>query len=384
MKLKDQHAAALKAAKDIVDAARKAGRTSLTESERQQVDAHLAKADELRPLIEKAEEDSAIFRRLEDGFGSRGSKHQRFDARNAVVKAVGDFVSRKAIATGTNEVAPAGLVVAEPIPLGRVAQDLLSVIPTEALEVPPTFAYVRQTMRTNNAAAVAAGGTKPTSVYNTQRIEDRLRVIAHMSEPIDKYWLEDLPGLRTFVGDELGFGLNVAVENQVLNGDGVGENMTGMLAVSGIQTQAFSTDMFETLRKALTKVQLLGGRDVVIALHPTDWEAMDLVRVGTTNQFLVGSTVRQSVTGGEVSAPTGSSALLSWGIPVVLSNAVPVGTGVVFDRSAVGLRTDRAIELAWDASTGFSKNQLFARCEGRFGLIIRNPSLIVEADLTAA
>jgi hypothetical protein len=87
---------------------------------------------------------------------------------------------------------------------------------------------------------------------------------------------------------------------------------------------------------------------------------------------LIWVTVRQSVNGGEVSAPTGSSYVLSWGVPVVLSNAVPVGTGVVFDVSAVALRTDRAIELAWRASTGSSKNELTARCEGRFGLIIRN------------
>lgn len=379
MNLKDQHDAAIKAARDIVDRAKAAGRTALTNDERAAVDGHLAKADDINGQIEGAD----IFRQLDVGTG-RGSKHQRFDARGAVAKAVGDFVSRKSIATGTNEVAPAGLVTAEPIPLGRVTQDLLAVIPTEELTSPPTFAYVRQTLRTNNAAVVAAGGTKPTSVYNTQRIEDRLRVVAHLSEPIDKYWLEDLPGLRTFVGDELGFGLNVAVENQVLNGDGTGENMTGMLQVSGIQSQAFSTDQFETLRKALTKVHLLGGREPVIVLHPTDWEAMDLTRVGTTNQFLVGSTVRQSVNGGEVSAPTGSSYLLSWGVPVVLSNAVPVGTGVVFDVAAVALRTDRAIELAWDASTGFAKNELTARCEGRFGLIVRNPSLVVAADLLAA
>lgn len=383
MNLRDQHEAALKAARAIVDAARKEGRTALTDAERAKVNEHLAKADQLAEQIKDAEEGAELFRRLE-GRNGYGSKHQRFDARKSVVQAVGDFVSRKAIATGTNEVAPAGLVATEPIPLGRVAHDLLSVIPTEELASPPTFSYVRQTMRTNNATAVATGSIKPTSIYQTQRIEDRLRVIAHLSEPIDKYWLEDLPGLRTFVADELGYGLNVAVENQVLNGDGTGENMTGMLNISGIQSQAFSTDMFETLRKALTKVQLLGAREAIIVLHPTDWEAMDLVRVGTTNQFLVGSTVRQSVSGAEVSAPTGSSALLSWGIPVVLSNAVTPGTGVVFDPSAVGLRTDRAIELAWDASTGFAKNELIARCEGRFGLIVRNPALIVEADLTAA
>lgn len=48
----------------------------------------------------------------------------------------------------------------------------------------------------------------------------------------------------------------------------------------------------------------------------------------------------------------------------MLSNAVSVGAGVVFDVSDVALRTDRSIKLTWDPAPGFAKNELTARCEG--------------------
>jgi hypothetical protein len=53
------------------------------------------------------------------------------------------------------------------------------------------YAYLRQSVRTNNAAIVAEGAAKPTSVYSVVRVENSLQVIAHLSEGIPRYWLLD-------------------------------------------------------------------------------------------------------------------------------------------------------------------------------------------------
>ena len=45
--------------------------------------------------------------------------------------------------------------------LGKPALSLLDVIPVVQQAI-PKFAYMRQTVRTNNAAVVAAGALKPT------------------------------------------------------------------------------------------------------------------------------------------------------------------------------------------------------------------------------
>ena len=129
-------------------------------------------------------------------------------------------------------------------PLGRVAQGLLEVLPTQA-HSQPEYAYLRQTTRTNNAAVVPEGTVKPTSVYSVVRVEQSLVVVAHLSEGIPRYWLLDWVALEQFVDNELTFGLQLAVEAKVL---------TDINATSGIQTQSYATSVLTTLRKGLTKL----------------------------------------------------------------------------------------------------------------------------------
>ena len=69
---------------------------------------------------------------------------------------------------------------------------------------------MRQTRRTNNAAVVAEGAVKPTSVYSVERVEDKLDVIAHLSEGVPRYWFVDTAALQGFLANELDYGLRMA------------------------------------------------------------------------------------------------------------------------------------------------------------------------------
>lgn len=91
---------------------------------------------------------------------------------------------------------------------------------------------MKQTTRENNAAPAARGAVKPTSAFGLEPVEGRLRVIAHVSEPLDKYTLADGPSLVSFVELEMVDGLHAAVEAQLLAGDGVGENLRGLANTS--------------------------------------------------------------------------------------------------------------------------------------------------------
>ena len=91
----------------------------------------------------------------------------------------------------------------DPVALGQPALSLLDVVPV-VQHATPEFAYLRQTVRTNNAAVVAEGATKPTSVYSVNRVEQSLVVVAHLSEGIPRYWLLDSSALEQFVASELG------------------------------------------------------------------------------------------------------------------------------------------------------------------------------------
>ena len=173
---------------------------------------------------------------------------------------------------GTKALAPSGAAVvgqefqADPVALGQVATGLLDLLPV-LQHTTAEYAYLRQTTRTNNAAVVAEGATKPTSVYSVTRIEQSLAVVAHLSEGIPRYWLLDNGALEMFVENELTFGLQVAVEAKVL---------TDVNATSGIQTQAYSTSVLTTLRKGLTNLETAGYAAGAIVLHPSDWEGVEL------------------------------------------------------------------------------------------------------------
>lgn len=137
------------------------------------------------------------------------------------------------------------------------------------------YRYLRQTTQTNNAAPVAPGALKPTSVFGLVPVDGRLRVIAHVSEAIDKYVLQDGPSLTQFVQMEMVDGLHRAVEAQLLSGTGLGENIAGLAAVSGIQAQALAGDKILTARSAITKVEVLGFTPSFFVLAPADWEAVE-------------------------------------------------------------------------------------------------------------
>lgn len=377
---------ALVAAKRIITNAKTAGR-SLTDSERQTVQSKMDEAEALLPQIKQAREDHELREKLSAAFRGDAPANGagRFSAKSAAEPLARQMnpAGLKALAPSGIEIAPAGLTERRPVELGRVGTSLLDAIPVQVLRDPPTFSYLKQTTRTNNAAPVADGATKPTSIYGVQRVEDRLRVIAHLSEPVPKFWLEDSNDLRSFLESELAYGLDLAVERQVLAGDGAGENLRGLLNTSGIQLQSWSVDGYETIRRALTKLQVAGTTEPVVALSPLDFEAMNLVR-STTGEFIATDAAFTSGTGGGASVPIGPPLPVAWGARVVLSTALTAGQGLVFDSSAVQLYTDGKVGVEWDSSTGFDRNEVHARFEGRFGLAVKRPLSVVSVDMSAA
>ena len=72
-----------------------------------------------------------------------------------------------------------------------------------------------------------------------------------------------------------------------ITGSGSGENFRGILNVSGVQAQAFATDIPTTVRKAITKVRVTGKSAVTgILMNPSDVETVDLMKESGTGRFM--------------------------------------------------------------------------------------------------
>lgn len=318
------------------------------------------------------------------GNRSTGSASKAFGANtgtswgDAVVKASSPDGHFKALlAVGSTAVSVP--LAPEPVRPGERVEFLRQLIPVERDSV-GLFSYLRQTTRTNAAAVVAPGALKPTSIYTLTRVDDRVRVIAHKSEPIPRQDIDDAALLSQFIEMEMRYGLDLALDTEIMTGDGTGEHFLGILAAtSGVQTQAWSTNLLTTLRKSITNLQEDSLTPDGFVLHPADWERVELA-ADTAGQFIAGSPATQA------GPPIDPVARRLWGIPVLVSNAVTAGVGVVGDfkgSSRLWVREEARIDWSENVDDDFAHNLVRFRCEGRFGFGLLRPTGFVSIDLTA-
>jgi HK97 family phage major capsid protein len=228
-------------------------------------------------------------------------------------------------------------------------------------------------------------------VYQFDRVQDHARVIAHLSEPIPRQDLSDAPLLQSFIQSEMFFGLEQALEAQILNGDGVGENLTGLAHTAGIQTVPLvgsgnDYDLIVTLRRAITRLDANGLEGTGWVLNPSDYEAIELL--ATTDGALVLQGAGQTV-------PIDRAARRLWGLPVVCSVSCPVGVAWLADwTGSTKLYVREDARLDWSENTfdpnalgagvgasDFARNMIRFRAEGRFGFAVTRPSGVVRVAL---
>jgi len=153
---------------------------------------------------------------------------------------------------------------------------------------------IRQTGYTNNAAVVpertAADGVSPatggpTDVYGLKPKSDLaltpvtypLATIAHIMY-VHKQTLADEPRMRGLIDRELVDGIKMVEDEQILYGDGVGDNLTGIINTPGIQTYTGSSadPLTAQIRRAITKATLAYFNPSGVVIHPLDWEDLEL------------------------------------------------------------------------------------------------------------
>jgi HK97 family phage major capsid protein len=326
-----------------------------------------------------AAEGTYDFPRPGDGPGSRRSAVERAPVApspwtGALLRAAPELAGGLRASVGSFTM-PA-ILAPRVVELGR--RNLLAAIPVEPVEG-PTFSFLRQTVRTNNAAAVPVAGLKPTSVVTFQQVNDEVSTIATLSEPIPRQYLEDYGALREWIEEDFAYLVLDAIERQVLAGDGTGANLTGILETSGIGVQPLGTDTpADAIRKAITVARVDSGRGPThVAIRPEDAEALDLAK-DTTGRYLF-SDPSGGVDGGRI-----------WRLQPVETTGLPAGSALVGDftgsariyqREAVRVDwTEAGLVNAADPTDGglYDTNQVKFRAEARVGLAVLRPQAFVE------
>jgi HK97 family phage major capsid protein len=376
MNIKTQIQTLLKDCQDIVDAARADGNRDITADEVATIEGKTAEVRRLRTQLDAAEKASADLARITDGEGSGEGRYLALTGASAKAAAAGiresitDLHGEKALVTSGSLTTNVPLVDSSPIEQRRVPTSILNVLRVTE-RTTPQYRILKQTQFTNNAAIVAPGETKPTSTMTVEAVERKLHVFAHLSEPVDKYLLLDNDALTSFIQQQLLWGLSLALEKEVLSGDGTDKHLQGILSTTGVQQQAYAGDPLSTLRAAITSLETVGHEPEVFIIHSEDWEALETARNASGN-FDLGS-------------PINRAERRIWGVQVITTPNIAKGTALAFDLSALNVDAGaESVHLEWDASGAlFEKNQVRARVEGRFGLSITLPAGIVSIDLTA-
>ncbi len=169
------------------------------------------------------------------------------------------------------------------------------------------------------------------------------------------------------INDELRADITEKEEQQILNGTGAGEDLTGINATSGIQTQAFVDDLFTSVRKAITKVRTIGRvAPTAIVVSPEDAELIDLAKDGENRYYYGG--------------PFAFGNRTLWGVPVVESESQPSGTATLGDYSKAVLwdREQTTVTVTDSHADFFIRNMIAILAEERVAFAVTRPSAFVK------
>lgn len=230
--------------------------------------------------------------------------------------------------------------------------------------------YFRVTGFTNNSATTSErSGTPetftsyPQSTMTIAGAQAPVRTIGHY-EVAHRNVLADEPQLRGVIDNELLYGLRLTEDDQILNGNGSGTNLTGIINTSGISTQALGSDTrIDAVRKGITKIMLAYYEPTGIVIHPNDWEAIETQKDGDNNYMLA------------VNAAVGADARL-WRLPVVETSAVTEGTAVIGSFGIGATLYDRmegSIRISENHSDFFVRNAIAILAEERIALAVKRP-----------
>lgn len=228
-------------------------------------------------------------------------------------------------------------------------------------------------------------GLKPHTSLAFQPASAPVRTIAHY-EVAHRNTLSDEPMLRSIIDNELLYGLRLVEDDQLLNGDGTGENLLGILETPGIQeypgpglgwgqtgTPVLAEDtVVDAVRRAATRVMLAYYSPTGVVVHPFDWERMETIKDANGNYILA------------LNVAVGAEKRI-WQMPVIASPAMTQGTALT---GAFGLgakvydREQSNIRVAEQHSDFFIRNAIAILAEQRLALTVSRPESFVKINLT--
>ena len=235
-----------------------------------------------------------------------------------------------------------------------------------------------------SVATVAENGKKPMiHLGEPTAVTEAVKKIAAVYKETDEL-LDDLPWLATSIDNRGVYLVQLFEEDQILNGDGKGNNLSGILTREGLLTEAVKTgegNAADAIFRAMTAVA--NGSAFAadgIVMNPADYQELRLAKDGNSQYF----------GGGFFAGAYGNGSIAEqppvWGLRTVVTPAIAKGTALVgafAQGAAVIRRKGLTVEVANQNEDDFVSNRIAIRIEERLALAVRYPSAFAKVTLTA-
>jgi HK97 family phage major capsid protein len=393
-------AAAIKSARDLVDAA-KAEDRELTDEEQGQIKDSLAEAKTLDRQLQGRALVDAVKGLQDDDDPDDSSEKPAKTLGDHFVKSVGpEGFSRVKSQSGFTVSSPEFKAATDPqLTTGAVYTPLLTEYDqtiVQGFRQQPTVANLLSSGTISGNAVsyfiegavegafttVAEGAAKPQMHFvDPTAATDALKKIAAWFDMSDEM-TEDLPFMVSEINSRGLYLLATFEEAQLINGLGTGTTIKGILNRSGIQTetQAVSPDTSgDALFRAITKVQTATGLAADgIVMNPVDYQKLRLAKDANGQYYGGGFFAGQYGVGGVPQNPP------VWGLSTVVTSAVAAGTALVGAFRAGGTVYRKGgvrVEQTNSDAGKFTSNIITTRIEERLALAVRYPAAFVKVTL---
>jgi HK97 family phage major capsid protein len=270
----------------------------------------------------------------------------------------------------------------------RIA-DLIPAIPTSsnAVEIMRLSDAGDPAAPQGTSAGTGAGelATKTSATMTWELVTVSIPTIA-VHTKASRQVLSDAPQLQSIINGELTYKLQLESDDQLLNGDGTGQNLTGILQdasindvgeiASGTAAADVPAAMIDKIRAAVTECQKNEYYNVNgLVLNPVDWQTLETAKATDGHYILVAF------------AATSSETPTVWRVPVIVTNAIAESTFLLGDWNLGAQRYVRegvTVRTSEHHDVNFTQNAITILSEERYGLGISRPKAFTKGAFTVA
>ena len=221
------------------------------------------------------------------------------------------------------------------------------------------------------------GSTKPQMNLEYALISTAVKTLAHWI-PATRQILADAAQLQQLINQRLIYGLKLSEEEQILYGDGAGENLQGLLTMANRQTLSWSntpsgSTQIDAIRRALNLASIAQYPNSGIVLHDNDWMEIELLK-GEDGHY-----IHAIVADGIVNR--------LWRVPVISTTAIRSGdclVGALKTAATLWDREDSVIRVSDSHEGFFTSNKIAVLAEERLALAVYRPEGFVHLSLDSA